>query len=96
MRMRAGHDPTGHPPITEAGDRENDRSDGRGGYRREIDAGVGPVIEHLMARADPQPGEAILDFGTGTGSVAAAGRERAWAGQTENAIAGLAPVPADG
>ena len=39
-------------------------------YQREIASRFGPVIEHLMARADPRPGEAILDLGTGTGSVA--------------------------
>ncbi len=39
-------------------------------YQREIDSRFGPVIEHLMARADPRPGETILDLGTGTGSVA--------------------------
>jgi ubiquinone/menaquinone biosynthesis C-methylase UbiE len=45
-------------------------------YQREIDTRFGPVIEHLMARADPRPGEAILDLGTGTGSVAMAAAAR--------------------
>jgi len=41
-------------------------------YQREIDSRFGPVIEHLMARADPRPGETVLDLGTGTGAVAMA------------------------
>ena len=41
-------------------------------YRQEIDVRFGPVIERLMARAKLQPGETVLDLGTGTGSVAIA------------------------
>ncbi len=77
MRMRARHDPTGHPPVTEKGGKKmTDRMDAGLAwqvdvwdrmaevYQREIDSRFGPVIEHLMARADPRPGEAILDLGT--------------------------------
>lgn len=39
-------------------------------YQREIDARFGPVIEQLLAHADLQPKEIVLDLGTGTGSVA--------------------------
>jgi len=39
-------------------------------YQREIDARFGPVIEHLLSRANLRSGETILDLGTGTGSVA--------------------------
>ena len=39
-------------------------------YRREIDARFAPVVERLLAHAKLQPGESVLDLGTGTGSVA--------------------------
>lgn len=39
-------------------------------YQQEIDTRFGPVIDQLLLRANLQPGETVLDFGTGTGSVA--------------------------
>ncbi len=39
-------------------------------YQQEIDSRFGPVIEHLLDLANLQPGETILDLGTGTGAVA--------------------------
>ncbi len=39
-------------------------------YQREIDARFAPVVERLLAHAKLQPGESVLDLGTGTGSVA--------------------------
>ena len=39
-------------------------------YEDEVDTRFTPVIHHLMARADLKPGQAVLDLGTGTGSVA--------------------------
>lgn len=45
-------------------------------YQREIDSRFGPVIEQVLARADLQPGETVLDLGTGTGSVAFAAAAR--------------------
>lgn len=41
-------------------------------YQQEIDTRFGPVIEHLLSRANLQSGETALDLGTGTGSVAIA------------------------
>ena len=43
-----------------------------GDYEREIDARFGPVIEYVLECANLQPGQQILDLGTGTGSVAVA------------------------
>lgn len=45
-------------------------------YQSEIDTRFGPVIEHLLRRANLQSGETILDLGTGTGSVAIAASEK--------------------
>jgi SAM-dependent methyltransferase len=41
-------------------------------YEQEIDTRFGPVIEHVLNRANLRSGETILDLGTGTGSVAIA------------------------
>jgi SAM-dependent methyltransferase len=39
-------------------------------YIRDVDPRFAPVIDHLLARAALQPGERVLDLGTGTGAVA--------------------------
>jgi SAM-dependent methyltransferase len=39
-------------------------------YIREIDKRFVPIIEHLVRRADLEPGHHVLDLGTGTGAVA--------------------------
>jgi SAM-dependent methyltransferase len=39
-------------------------------YIREVDPRFAPVIDQLLARAQLQPGQRILDLGTGTGAVA--------------------------
>ncbi len=39
-------------------------------YQQEIDRRFAPVIEEVLVRAKLQPGEMILDLGTGTGSLA--------------------------
>jgi SAM-dependent methyltransferase len=39
-------------------------------YRREIDQRLEPVVDQVLARAALQPGERVLDLGTGTGAVA--------------------------
>ena len=39
-------------------------------YLREVDARFAPVIDGVIRRAELQPGERVLDLGTGTGSVA--------------------------
>ena len=39
-------------------------------YRQEVDRRFAPVVEQVIARAALQPGEHVLDLGTGTGSVA--------------------------
>jgi SAM-dependent methyltransferase len=39
-------------------------------YVREIDRRFASVVEGVLARADVQPGERVLDLGTGTGAVA--------------------------
>lgn len=39
-------------------------------YLREIDSRFVPVVERLLARAAPAPGERVLDLGAGTGAVA--------------------------
>jgi SAM-dependent methyltransferase len=39
-------------------------------YAREVDKRFAPVVEQVIARAALQPGQRVLDLGTGTGSVA--------------------------
>lgn len=39
-------------------------------YIREIDPRFAPVIDHVLARARLQPGQGVLDLGTGTGAAA--------------------------
>ena len=39
-------------------------------YQREIDTRFGPVIEQVLKLANLQPGETVLDLGTGTGAIA--------------------------
>ena len=39
-------------------------------YRREIDQRLAQVVDQVVARAGLQPGERVLDLGTGTGAVA--------------------------
>lgn len=39
-------------------------------YLREIDRRFVPVVDGVIARAEIQPGESVLDLGTGTGAVA--------------------------
>jgi SAM-dependent methyltransferase len=39
-------------------------------YLREIDTRFGPVIDEILKLANLQPGETVLDLGTGTGAVA--------------------------
>lgn len=39
-------------------------------YIREVDQRFAPVIDHILARARLQPGQHVLDLGTGTGTVA--------------------------
>ena len=45
-------------------------------YQQEIDKRFVPIVEHLLARADLQPGQAVIDLGSGTGAVAFAAAER--------------------
>jgi len=39
-------------------------------YESEIDRRFAPVVEAVIRRADPRPGERVVDVGTGTGSAA--------------------------
>jgi ubiquinone/menaquinone biosynthesis C-methylase UbiE len=39
-------------------------------YRREIDTRFVPVIDQVLKLANLQPGETVLDLGTGTGAIA--------------------------
>lgn len=39
-------------------------------YLREVDKRFAPVVEHVITRAQLEPGQHVLDLGTGTGSVA--------------------------
>ncbi len=39
-------------------------------YAREVDKRFAPVVEQVITRATLQPGQRVLDLGTGTGSVA--------------------------
>jgi SAM-dependent methyltransferase len=39
-------------------------------YRQEVDRRFAPVVEHVITRAALQPGQHVLDLGTGTGAVA--------------------------
>jgi SAM-dependent methyltransferase len=39
-------------------------------YLQEVDTRFAPVVEHVLSRAQLQPGERVLDLGTGTGAVA--------------------------
>jgi len=39
-------------------------------YLREVDKRFIPVVEHVIRRAEIEPGQQVLDLGTGTGSVA--------------------------
>ncbi len=39
-------------------------------YEREVDARFSPVVDRVLKHADLQPGQSVLDLGTGTGSVA--------------------------
>jgi ubiquinone/menaquinone biosynthesis C-methylase UbiE len=45
-------------------------------YVREIDQRFAPVVRALIGRAELQPGERILDLGTGTGAVAEQAAEK--------------------
>jgi SAM-dependent methyltransferase len=45
-------------------------------YVREIDRRFAPIIDRLLTRAELQPGQRILDLGTGTGSVTLASAPR--------------------
>lgn len=53
-------------PLTRAWARQHER----------IDARFAPILERLLARAAPQPGESVLDIGCGSGTstIALAGR----------------------
>src|SRR5215475_13577213 len=39
-------------------------------YRQEVDRRFTPLVEQVITRAALQPGQHVLDLGTGTGSVA--------------------------
>jgi O-methyltransferase/aklanonic acid methyltransferase len=45
-------------------------------YVREIDQRFAPIVHALIGRAQLQPGERILDLGTGTGAVAELAAEK--------------------
>jgi len=59
-------------------------------YRREIDRRLEPVLEHVLARAGLQPGEQVLDLGTGTGAAA---EKAALAVGTDGHVLAVDPSP---
>lgn len=45
-------------------------------YRREVDPRFATVVENVVSRGDLNPGQRVLDLGTGTGTVAEAAASR--------------------
>lgn len=39
-------------------------------YQKEIDKRFAPVVDHLLIQADLQPGQTVMDLGSGTGAAA--------------------------